>query len=204
MRKEIRIENFSKFYPSRAAARKLRDRDFFGLEAVKQLRRFFHNRQVGAEVRIEYVIAAKSPQGRNHLAFDEGTRLHAEGFAESDADGRSGLENNDFIGILDCCFYFFYVVYFRNSVKGAGRSALTAMDANRHIARTCQTVIVHDALRVGAGSAAQCAIFALSFVKLNGTVVFINGNAPLKFFESGTEYRHLFLLFVKNIYMQTM
>ena len=119
MRKEIRIENFSKFYPSRAAARKLRDRDFFGLEAVEQLRRFFHDRQVGAEIRIEYVIAAKSPQGCDHLAFNESPRLHAEGFAKADADGRSRLENNDFIGILNCCFYFFYVVYFRNSVKGA-------------------------------------------------------------------------------------
>ena len=119
MRKEIGIENFSEFHPSWAAARKLRDRDFFGLEAVEQLRRFFHNRQVSAEVRIEYVIAAKSPQGRDHLAFDEGSRLHAEGFAKADADSRSRLENDDFIGILNCCFYFFYVVYFRNSVKGA-------------------------------------------------------------------------------------
>ena len=55
------------------------------LQAVEEFRAFLHDREVGAEVRVEDLVKAEEVQRRDHLARDDGAGLHAEGIAEGDA-----------------------------------------------------------------------------------------------------------------------
>ena len=154
MRDEVRIERFRKFDPGRAAAGELRDRNFFRLQTVQELHRFFHDGHIGTKVGIKDVVCTESAKGRYHFSFDEAARFHAKGFPEADADGRSRLKNNDFIRIVQGFLDPADVIDFVNGIKGAGCRTLAAMNTNRQIAGTGQGVIVEYGLRVGTGSAA--------------------------------------------------
>ena len=151
---EVGIEGFCKFDPGRAAAGELRDRNFFRLQAVQEFHSFFHDGHIGTEVGIKDVIGTEGTKGRYHLSFDEAARFHAKGFTETDADGRSRLENNDLVRVFQGFLDAADVIDFVNGIKGAGSGTLAAMNANRQIARTGQGIIVEYGLRVGTGSAA--------------------------------------------------
>ena len=82
--------------PARAAARE--DREVLAaLHALDQLMTLFHDREVGAEIRVEDAIEAEAVEGGDHLA---GAVILADRMPEFLADGRAdrggGLDDDDF------------------------------------------------------------------------------------------------------------
>ena len=165
---------------------------------MQEFHGFFHDCQVSAKIRIKDIVGAQLLEGCNHLAFDESARVHTKGFAETDADSRCGLNHDDLAWIGNGGFYFVYVRDFRNGAKGTHGGALATVDANRHVVRARQIIVIHDGLRSSAGTTAQCAILALSFVELNRKIMFINGYTALYFFKSGLKFGHFFSFFYAN------
>ena len=90
---------------------------------------FFHNREVGAEVRIEYAVKSQALQGRYHLARYDTARFHAQLFAERYADSRRDLADDDLVGIVDGVPYAFRIVLFANRRRRAHAGALSAVGA---------------------------------------------------------------------------
>ena len=105
------------------------------LQAVEEFRAFFHDREVGAEVGVEYLVEAQKLQRRDHLSGYDGTRLHAEGIAEGDADGRGDLYDDMFLRILQGVEYFLRIVLFDDRAGRADQAALAAEDAVRSFHR---------------------------------------------------------------------
>ena len=70
MGNQFREEDFREFDPRRTTAGELRQEFFLVMYAVQEFRCFFHDGQIGAEIRIEDVIPAEGPQGGDHLALD--------------------------------------------------------------------------------------------------------------------------------------
>ena len=153
MLEQVGVEGFGKFDPGRAAAGELRDRNFFGLQAVQEFRRFFHDGQVGAEIGIEDIVRTERTQGSDHLPFDKGTGVHAKGFAQADADSRSRLEDDDLFRVFQGRLDLVDIVDFDDGTKGAGRRTLAAVNADGHVACTGQGIVVQHSLCVGTSPA---------------------------------------------------
>ena len=100
-------------------------------EALDELGALFHDRDVGGEVRIEHLVEAEHAESRVDLAGRELARLHAESFAEGDADGRSNLDDAGLGGIAESLPYLGGLVVLVDRADGAVGRALAALDAGR-------------------------------------------------------------------------
>ncbi len=116
--------------PRGAAARDERELTAGG-EALDELGTLFHDRDVGGEVRIEHLIEAEHAESRVNLTGRELAGLHAESFAESDADGGSDLDDAGLGGITQSRPDLGRLVVLVNRADGAMGRALTALDAGR-------------------------------------------------------------------------
>ena len=116
--------------PCRAAARDERELAAVG-EALDELRSFLHDRYVGGEVRVEHLLEAEHTESGIDLARGEFARLHAKSFAESDADGRSDLNEAGLLGVAEGGPNLGGFVVLVDCSDRAVRRALTALDAGR-------------------------------------------------------------------------
>ena len=122
--------------PSRAA--RSHDRQFYGLvarqesfQAFQDLGAFLHDGQVGGEVGVEDLGEAQVLEGGHQFAGDDRTGLHAEFLAEGDADGRSGLRDDDLVGIAEVVEQTVGIVTLGQGAGRADRHALAAVGAVR-------------------------------------------------------------------------
>ena len=119
---------FEELDPAGAAAGE--DREILVLlDAFDELGAFFHDGEVGGEVGVEDLVRAEHLQGGDHLAGADGAGLHAEGFADGDADGRGGLEDDGLGLVVEGAPDVVLVVDLGESADGAGLDALAAEDA---------------------------------------------------------------------------
>ena len=89
---------------------------------------FFHNSEVGREVCVKHLIKAESAKSGNHFALNVCADFITELFAERRTDCRSGLNNNEFIGVVDSGKNLVCVVLLIKCAGGAVDYALTAGD----------------------------------------------------------------------------
>lgn len=99
------------------------------LHAAEELGAFLHDGEVGAPVGVEDIVEAETAQGSGHLAGDDGAGLHAELFAEGDADGGSGLHDDLLGGVGEGATHVVDVVDEGEGTHGAHLDALAAVDA---------------------------------------------------------------------------
>ena len=104
------------------------------LEPLQKFVRFFDNRKVRGEVGVKYLVEAQTAQRGNHFAFDVGADMHTERLAERCANGRRGVDNDKFFGVIDCGEHLVGVVFFNNRAGRAVDDALTAGNA-RHVGK---------------------------------------------------------------------
>lgn len=116
--------------PRGAAARNERELTARG-EALDELGALFHDRDVGGEVRIEHLVKAEHAESRVDLTGRKLAGLHAESFAESDADGGSDLNDAGLGRIAESLPNLGSLVVLVNRADGAVSGALTALDAGR-------------------------------------------------------------------------
>ena len=100
-------------------------------EALDELGTLFHDRDVGGEVRIEHLVKAEHAKSRIDLTGRKLARLHAERFAESDADGGSDLDDASLGRVTESIPNLGRLVVLVNRADGAVSGALTALDAGR-------------------------------------------------------------------------
>lgn len=152
------------------------------LQAVEEFRAFLHDREVGAEVRVEDLVKAEEVQRRDHLACHDGAWLHAEGIAEGDAYRRRDLHDDVLLRILQRVEHFFRIVFLDERARRADEAALTAEDAVRRlhrlvVGRRDDDVAAaprirqrRDALHILAGADAAAAADALRRVTHDGGI----------------------------------
>ncbi len=99
------------------------------LEAAEQLGAFLHNGKVGAPVGVVYLVETKATQSGGHFAGYDFTRLHTELFAEGNADGGSGLDNDLLGRVGDGSHNLGDVVDKGEGSDGANLDALAAVHA---------------------------------------------------------------------------
>ena len=184
VRNQFREKDFRKFNPRRAAAGELRQEFFLIVHAVQEFRCFFHDGQVSAEVRIEDVIPAESPQGGNHLALDDGAEGQAKFIAKSDADSRCRLEDDDFLRVIDCLLDGIALGYSRRRTEHARQGTLAAVDANRHVTRTFQRIIARHGHDIGTAPTAKGTVLALFRIELDGNIAVFDGDAAVELFKA--------------------
>ena len=135
----------------------------------------FHDGEVGAKVGVKHLIKAQAAQGGNHLALDVGADRHAEAFAQSCTDGRSGLYHDIFLRIVDRCKDLVALIALCEGTRRAAHDALAAGNAGHLVQRTFKhTANVgiepatvrsdHSHMLVGASGHAAAAEDALSIV----------------------------------------
>ena len=100
-------------------------------EALDELRTLLHDRDVGGEVRVEHLLETEHAESRVNLARGKLTRLHAERFTKSDADGRSDLHEAGLLRVAESGPDLGGLVVLVDCADGAVRRALTALDARR-------------------------------------------------------------------------
>ena len=82
-----------------------------------------------AEKLVSNTLSAEHLQGGDHLAGADGAGFHAEGLADGDTDGRSGLEDDGLGLVVEGAPDVVLVVDLGKSADGAGLDALAAEDA---------------------------------------------------------------------------
>ena len=95
---------------------------------------FLDDGQVCRELRIKDFLEPKTPQSGDHLARDKTSGCHAHGFADPDADRRSGLHYDDFVRVQELFEHFVGIVPFDDGSSGANECALAAVRA-RNVAQ---------------------------------------------------------------------
>ena len=132
---QVRILVFKEIHPGRAAGS--HDGELHaliptqeGFQPLQDLRPFFHNGQVGREIRIENMVEAQEPEGGGHLSGDDAARCHAEFLSERHAHGRGRLGDHHLLRIAEIFQQPVRIVPLR---QGAGRT-------NRHALTTVGTV----------------------------------------------------------------
>ncbi len=98
------------------------------LEAAEELGAFLHDGEVGAPVGVEDAVEAEAAETGGHLAGNNLARLHAELFAEGDADGGSGLDDDGLGGVGDGVEDVLDIVDEGEGADGADLDALAAVD----------------------------------------------------------------------------
>ena len=93
MGKQLGVMFFDEIDPARAA-RSQHGKDTAVLQAINKLGSFFHNGEVGAEVRIKNPIKAEHAECRDHLPGSDSAGSEAKSVAEGNAHRRSGLYDN--------------------------------------------------------------------------------------------------------------
>ena len=116
--------------PRGAAARDERELTARG-EALDELGTLFHDRDVGGEVRIKDLVEAEHAKSRIYLTGRKLTGLHAESFAESNADGGSDLNDASLGRVTESLPDLGRLVILVNRADWAVGRALTALDAGR-------------------------------------------------------------------------
>ena len=116
--------------PRGAAARDKRELTA-SREALDELGTLFHDRDVGREVRIKDLVKAEHAESRIDLTGRKLAGLHAESFAESDADGGSDLNDASLGRVTESIPNLGRLVVLVNRTDGAVSGALTALDAGR-------------------------------------------------------------------------
>ena len=95
-------------------------------QTVQQLRTFLHDGQVGGKVSVKDLIETQTAQGRNHLASNQGSRLHAELLSKGGAYRGSGL-HDDFLGrVHQGLDNLACIVHLGQGSRGADGDALSA------------------------------------------------------------------------------
>jgi hypothetical protein len=116
------------------------------------------------------------------------------------ASSGSRLKHDNRILVPNGRFDLFDFRYFCNCTKRTRRGTLAAMDTYRHVTRAGQIIVIHDRHRAFTLASTQCTIFALTFIKFDGDVVFINRYATSNFFKSTGKFSH----FCSPSYMLTI
>ena len=185
----LRIELLAELYPARRTGGYHRQRAAV-LDAVNQLVGLFHDGEVRAEVGVEHLVKAQTPEGGGHLAGHGGAHRHAELLAQRRAHGRSGLHDHELLRIVQGVPYLGGVVLLGQSAAGANVNALAAVDA----AGSAQRVIpgggdnaveaaMHHAYRAdvlhlvadGDAAAAQYALGGVAYQRGRGIVDLVVG-----------------------------
>ena len=119
---------FGVFDPCRAAGGE--DGEFTAiLDASDDFASFFDGGDFGAESRIIDGVETDFPHGGDHFSHDVDAGFKSKFFAESDANGRSDLRDDDGVGIVDGRPDFVVVGVGDDGADGADGGALTAVDA---------------------------------------------------------------------------
>ena len=184
------------FYPSGRAGGYHREHAAV-LDPAEELVCLFDNREVCAEVGVKDLVEAEASERRDHLALNIGADVHSEALAESDADRRSGVNNDELLGIVDSLENLCGVVLLIYSAGRAVDNALAAGDARHGIERSLERradVGVKSAgvcadngdvlsLACCDAAAAENALAVVSYHMNSGIVVFVDGicavEAPL-------------------------
>lgn len=170
--------------PSGAAAGEERQLDVLVaseelLHAAEELGAFLHDGQVGAPVGVEDIVEAEAAEGSGHLAGDDGAGFHAELFAEGDADGGSGLDDDLLGRVGEGATDIIDVVDKGEGTHGAHLDALAAVDAGAVAEFLLEGGSDHrgeaavdaaegaDALELGAHGLAAAAVDALVHVAVD-------------------------------------
>ena len=90
---------------------------------------FFHDREVGAEVRVEDAVEAEALQGGDHLSRDDGAGRQMEFVAQGDAHGGRDLHDDVLLRILQGVEDALRIVFFRDRSRRTDEAALAAEDA---------------------------------------------------------------------------
>ena len=95
VRDHLGIGLFDELDPPRTARREHRQR-LARLDAVDQLARLLHDREVGGDVHVEHRVRTQPADRRDHLALDVGADRHVERLAQRRPDRRRGEEHHLF------------------------------------------------------------------------------------------------------------
>ena len=122
--------------PTRAAGSQDRQTDTLVafhelLDTAEKLGAFLHDGKVGSEVGVEHIVEAEATQGSGHLAGDDGAGGHAELFTEGHTRGRSRVDDDGLLRIVDGSHDVAGVVHLSEGADRANLDALTAHDARR-------------------------------------------------------------------------
>ncbi len=183
----IRIVMLAVFYPSGRAGGYHREHAAV-LDSAEELVRLFDNSEIRAEVGVKDLVEAEASERRDHLALNIGADMHSEALAESDADRRRGVNNDELLGIVDSLENLCSVVFLIYSAGRAVDDALTAGDARHGIERSLErradmgvkSAGVHadngDVLSLTCcdAAAAENALAVVSYHMNSGIVVFVN------------------------------
>ena len=89
----------------------------------------FHDRKVGGEVGVKYLVESQPAQRGDHFAGDDFAGRQPQRFAEGDARRGSSLDDRIFLGIGEGGEYLFGVVALTDGGRRADRGALSAVGA---------------------------------------------------------------------------
>ena len=149
------------------------------LHAAEKLGAFFHDGEVSAPVGVEDIVETEAAEGSGHLAGDDGAGFHAELFAEGDADGGSGLDDDLLGRVGEGLTHVVDVVDEGEGTHGADLDALAAVDAGAVAEFLLEGGSHHrgeaavdaaegaDALELGAHGLAAAAVDALVHVAVD-------------------------------------
>ena len=151
MIEHIGVVMLAVFYPSGRAGGYHREHAAV-LDSAEELVCLFDNREVCAEVGVKDLVEAETSECRDHLALNIGADVHSEALAESDADRRRGVNNDELLGIVDSLENLCGVVLLIYSAGRAVDNALAAGDARHGIERSLER-----RTDVGVKSAGICA-----------------------------------------------
>ena len=116
------------FDPGRTARSK--DGEFSSvLDAADDFGGFFDGGDFGAESSVVDSIEADFSHGGDHFAHDISAGFEAEFFAESDADSRGNLSDDDGVGVVNSRPDFVVIGVRNDGANGADGSAVPAVDA---------------------------------------------------------------------------
>ena len=91
----LRCIGFTIFDPRRTAGGDHRQGSAV-LQAVQKLGSFLHDRQIGREIGIEYLVKSQALESRHQTSCADNARLFAQCLRQRNADGRSHLDNQFF------------------------------------------------------------------------------------------------------------
>ena len=122
---QIRIVVFDEVDPARAAARQ--DRQILAaLHAFHDFVTFFHNGEVGGEVRVEDFVKTQCAETSHQFTGDRHARFKTEFLTDCHADRRSSLHDHSLGGIVDGVPDFLHIADTGDGTHGADVDALTA------------------------------------------------------------------------------
>ena len=128
VRDELGVEGFAVFNPAGRAGGYHREHAAVRY-TIDQLGALLHYRKIGSEIGVEHLVESESAERGYQFAGNRGSHRHTEFLAESGSYGGSGLYHDVLIRVVQSFPDVLDIALLVQSADGAGKYALTAVDA---------------------------------------------------------------------------